>query len=96
MAKAQKWIYQSSTREILKLLLETRGRMNKKTSKAIRAEQAMHANANKSEAVAREKYGNRPVTIARNAAIKAGLANKFIRMRDPYAALMKWHLDKSK
>ncbi len=85
----------AKAREILKLLAKHPWPpWTSQMSKAIRAEQAMHANANESEIRAREKYGNALVTHARKAAIKAGLGSKFIRERDPYSSLMKWYLTK--
>ncbi len=58
--------------------------------------QETHDRANRSELRARRRHGDKAVTEATRAAMKAGLAEHFITQRHPYPALMKWFLSGKK
>lgn len=47
--------------------------------------------ANDSEGRAREKFGDKPVDEALQAAIAAGINQQFLQTQNPYGELMKWH-----
>lgn len=47
--------------------------------------------ANMSELLARNKYGDEAVEKAQQAAVAQNLGPQFMRMRDPYGALLEWH-----
>lgn len=50
-----------------------------------------HLNANMSESIARQKFGDEAVNAAQQAALQAGLGEQFLMRRDPYGDLMRWH-----
>ena len=53
--------------------------------------QMAHLNANMSERLARQQFGDQAVEAAQHAALQAGLGEQFLMRRDPYGDLMKWH-----
>ena len=54
-------------------------------------EQALHQRANMSEMLARKEFGAQTVETAREAALKAGLGDHFLRQADPYQSVVEWH-----